>query len=144
MDGSNAHFHTILLKKASTVGVFYVDLLFLQDAPIYGQWAHLLRYVMVTECRHVSDMFIPPADSPVFHCCFIFILRPANMQISQELTSLKEVFFKSENCRSISCSFLLAHVHGEFILKKEKYVNTICWAEALDWSIVNKDQCESN
>lgn len=54
---------------------------------------------MVIECQHVSDMFIPPADLLNFHCCSMFILRPADMQISQELASLKDVFFKSEDYR---------------------------------------------
>ena len=77
------YFHIILLKKASTAGVFSVASLIYQDAPPgrrliqAGRCTDLLRYVVVTECCTVSDMFIPPADLLTFHCCFMFILRPA-------------------------------------------------------------------
>lgn len=40
-----------------------------------------MKLWMVTEGYSVSDMFIPPADLLAFHCCFMFILRFADMQI---------------------------------------------------------------
>ena len=77
------YFHIILLKKSKHCGSIFCCFFDLSRCPHgrrliqAGRCADLLRYVVVTECYTVSDMFIPPADLLTFHCCFMFILRPA-------------------------------------------------------------------
>lgn len=129
------YFHIILLPQQALWECFLLIHWFIkmpsqEKAHTRGQWAHLWgrsgHWKQPCFWNVYSSCWLAG-----FHCCFMFILRLADTQISQELSSLNDVFFKNESCR-LSRVYLLFLSAGscslkqEFILKTEKNIKTSC------------------
>lgn len=149
-----SYFHIILLKKASTAGVFSVDSLVYQDAPqekTYTSWT-MSSFIKIRGGHWMPSCFWHVysscwfADFSLLFHVYIEVCWTCEYPKSYHPWNMCSLRMRTagslESILSLSAGSCLWN-EGLFF-KKKKEERNICWPGMSVWSIINKEPCKNN